>query len=290
MKNLSLTFCLVIATLFGSVGGGFASDLPDCPTDQSKRFHNCFGTYTFASGGKYVGEWKDGKQHGQGIKTWMSGSKYAGEFKNGKRDGHGTYTYGSGDIYIGDFKDDKRNGKGSFTSVDGRKYVGEWKGGKTSGKGTTTFVSGNIYTGEGKDGKMLGKGTFTWTDGDKYVGEFKDNKLHGQGIYYYRNGKIKEGVWKNDNFQYAQKTPYSRKLSLLSTAFNNLPIEQRKQLQTNLKNLGLYTSSVDSLYGKGTAAALTKYNKKYLSGFDLNKSENVDKLFRSVFALTKVLK
>ena len=30
MKNLSLTFCLVIAALFGSVGSVFASDLSDC--------------------------------------------------------------------------------------------------------------------------------------------------------------------------------------------------------------------------------------------------------------------
>jgi len=42
------------------------SVLPDyCPADQSLHFHNCFGTYTFSDGQKYVGEWKDGKLHGQ---------------------------------------------------------------------------------------------------------------------------------------------------------------------------------------------------------------------------------
>ena len=34
-----------------------ASDLPDCPSDLSVRWHNCFGTYTNSKGDKYVGEW-----------------------------------------------------------------------------------------------------------------------------------------------------------------------------------------------------------------------------------------
>ena len=44
-----------------------ASDLPDCPQDQSQRYHNCYGTYRYEKGDKYVGEFRDGKAHGQGI-------------------------------------------------------------------------------------------------------------------------------------------------------------------------------------------------------------------------------
>ena len=131
-------------------------------------------------------------------------------------------------------------------------------------------------------------GTHTWDDGDKYVGEFKDNKYNGQGIYYFRDGEIKEGVWKNDNFQYAQKTPYSKKTatpSILRIAFRKLSKEQRKLLQSNLKDLGFYKSSIDGLYGKGTAGALTAYNKQSLNGADLKKSENAKKLINSVLAL-----
>ena len=43
--------------------------LPPCPEDQNQRYHNCYGTYTFADGGKYVGEWKNGKRHVQGTNT-----------------------------------------------------------------------------------------------------------------------------------------------------------------------------------------------------------------------------
>ena len=34
---------------------------------------------------EYVGEYKDGKKHGQGTYTWSDGEKYVGEFKDGKR-------------------------------------------------------------------------------------------------------------------------------------------------------------------------------------------------------------
>ena len=73
--------------------------------------------------------------------------------------------------------------------------------------------------------------------------------------------------------------------SQLKTAFKKLSKENRKQLQSNLKDLGFYKSSIDGLYGKGTAGALTAYNKQNLNGADLKKSENVEKLFNVVLGL-----
>ena len=50
MKNLSLTFCLAIAALFGSVGSVFSSELPNCPGSPvhvlskiHEKWHNCEG-------------------------------------------------------------------------------------------------------------------------------------------------------------------------------------------------------------------------------------------------------
>ena len=34
-----------------------------------------------------MGEWKDGKRHGQGNMTYHDGSKFVGKWKNGKRHG-----------------------------------------------------------------------------------------------------------------------------------------------------------------------------------------------------------
>ena len=40
-----------------------------------------------------------------------------------------------------------------------------------------------------------------------YVGEWKDSKIHGQGTLTDPDGSVKEGVWKNGEFQYARKDP-----------------------------------------------------------------------------------
>ena len=54
---------------------------------------------------KYVGEFKNGKQHGQGIFTTPSGNKYVGEFKDGKQHGKGKLTSRFEKEYIGEFKE-----------------------------------------------------------------------------------------------------------------------------------------------------------------------------------------
>lgn len=70
---------------------------------------------------------------------------------------------------------------------------------------------------------------------------------------------MQDGIWKRSRFQFASKPP---QISLLRTTFKKLSKENRKQVQSNLKELGLYKSSIDGLYGKGTAGALTAYNKQ----------------------------
>jgi len=73
----------------------------------------------------YMGEWKDGKKHGQGTITYGKG-KWEGE------------------KYVGKFKDGKNNGQGTYTWSDGRKYEGEWKDGKRW-NGTTYEIDGTIF-------------------------------------------------------------------------------------------------------------------------------------------------
>ena len=54
--------------------------------------------------GSYVGERKDGKEHGQGTKTFKDGGKYEGEWKNGKYHGQGKLTSSDGKYFVGEFK------------------------------------------------------------------------------------------------------------------------------------------------------------------------------------------
>ena len=63
------------------------------------------GTYTFANGDKYVGEWKDDMINGQGTFTWADGNKYVGEWKDDMRNGQGTLTYANGTIQKGQWID-----------------------------------------------------------------------------------------------------------------------------------------------------------------------------------------
>ena len=76
MRKLTATFCLTVTMLLGSVGVR-GSDLPVCERSPKEvrsdadlpGWDNCQGTITLASGGKYVGEWRNGKLHGQGTST-----------------------------------------------------------------------------------------------------------------------------------------------------------------------------------------------------------------------------
>ena len=52
------------------------------------------------------------------------------------------------------------------------------------------------------------------------------------------------------------------KPSELRTGFINKSETNRRHIQQTLSSLGYYESSVDGLYGRGTAAALRSYNKE----------------------------
>ena len=120
------------------------SHLPRCPSITHVLWSNCQGTLTQPDGGKYVGEFKDGKANGQGTYTYADGNMlYVGEFKDGKQNGQGTLTRPDGAKHVGEFKDNQFNGQGTLTYPDSSaKYVGEFKDDKRNGQGTLYPVAG----------------------------------------------------------------------------------------------------------------------------------------------------
>ena len=149
------------------VGNVYA--LPPCPS--SAYLDNCYGTRTYSNGGKYVGEFKDNKFHGQGAYTWADGTKYVGDYKDNKKHGQGAITTAKGDKYVGEFKDGKMHGEGTYTFADGKKYVGEWKDGSLHGQGTLTYhVDGNAWVGV--------------TNGSFLAGEFINNRPLNGGFFH----------------------------------------------------------------------------------------------------------
>ena len=75
--------------------------------------------FTSPRGGKYEGEFKDGKRHGQGKLTYPDGRKFVGEWKDGEPIGQGTFTWSNGDKYVGEFKDGKKHGQGTYIKPEG---------------------------------------------------------------------------------------------------------------------------------------------------------------------------
>jgi hypothetical protein len=159
MERLLTILCIPAVLLLGSTEGW---SLPACEGDSlhTSAWTNCFGTYTFPDGEKYVGEWKDDKYHGQGTYTYVDGREYVGGYKDGKLHGQGTYAHPDGDKYVGEWEDDTMHGQGVYyylaeNQFKGDKYVGGYKDGKKHGQGTYTFTDGTKYAGEWKDGKQV---------------------------------------------------------------------------------------------------------------------------------------
>ena len=100
MKKILLILCLITACISYA-----QSNLPPCDSNYSGT---CFGTYTFTDGGKYVGQFKDGKRNGQGTNTFANRNKYVGQFKDDNHDGFGTLYNANGSIWLqGLWRDDK---------------------------------------------------------------------------------------------------------------------------------------------------------------------------------------
>ncbi|MEM1118943.1 MAG: caspase family protein [Bacteroidota bacterium] len=173
---------------------------------------NGMGTYTYPSGAKYIGDFKNGKMNGWGMCTYSNGSIYKGEWKNG-------YPHGKGKKLLANKKEwsgrwvqgravDKRghtvdveqllNGKKteqlaakttpdegciSGNCVDGygiyvyknksARYKGYFKGEQAHGKGTIRYANGDVYTGDWVNGYFEGKGILTLNDGKKISGYWK---------------------------------------------------------------------------------------------------------------------
>ena len=85
MKQLTT---LISAFLFLIVGVSHVWALPNCVGPwNALTWDNCVGTYVWTSGeskgDKYIGEHKIGLAHGQGTYTFANGGKLVGEWKDG---------------------------------------------------------------------------------------------------------------------------------------------------------------------------------------------------------------
>ena len=82
------------------------SNLPSCKGSYNHNtWTNCFGTYNYTNGNKYVGEFDDYGFEKQGTMYFANGDKYAGEWGDyGKKSGQGTMYFADGKIKEGIWK------------------------------------------------------------------------------------------------------------------------------------------------------------------------------------------
>ena len=117
-----------------------ASDLPICLGGNETKNSSCFGEQTFPNGDKYIGDFKDGKLHGQGTYLHVADSEWTKEKVHAEFPGIAFIFYQAkkGDRYVGEFKGGDRNGKGIYYGSDGTiKDSGIWEGRRR----VTTFMT-----------------------------------------------------------------------------------------------------------------------------------------------------
>ncbi|XP_048350155.1 radial spoke head 10 homolog B-like [Sphaerodactylus townsendi] len=145
------------------------------------------GTYTWADGVKYEGNFVKNVQMHQGRYTWPDGSVYDGQVKSGIRHGFGTYTCGTHPIsYSGQWFEGKRHGKGIlYYNKEGSSwYEGQFVNNVKSGWGLRCYKSGNVYKGDWERDMRHGHGTMSWlTTDQEYTGQWVNGLQHGQGIH-----------------------------------------------------------------------------------------------------------
>jgi len=157
------------------------------------------GTMIYSTGHKYVGEFEEGKRHGQGIIYMPGGRTVEGQFRQNAPI-KGTYTYPNGQVYTGTWEFYERNGQGTLKYSDGRTYEGEFKSGLRNGKGIMTWPDGRRYEGWFVRGKRTGEGIMTYPDGRVYKGNFLNGERSGRGVMTFPNGERLEGQFADGKY------------------------------------------------------------------------------------------
>ena len=179
----------------GTIQPQIANDLLNYPQAFPLSFKyvlsdvdNPQGTYTTASGDKFIGKFMDnasicnefdpGKFIGE-VEFRTASGKYIGHYKEGRVMGRGKFIHDNGDVYEGEFYDGVLNTNleyyVSITFPGGERYEGDIVGGKFNGKGKLTMPNGDYYEGAFINNKFTGTGTVrATTSKGVYEGEVID--------------------------------------------------------------------------------------------------------------------
>lgn len=206
--------------------GGYEHGV-EFPDPNGKR--NGRGARHWVSGDRYDGEWKDDMMHGEGIITKASGGRFLGTFREGKKVNKGTETWGNKVnvpfvcpmgyrhegrgfcTYEGSWWENHFHGEGVFTCMDNRSYTGQWRRGRRHGWGTMIMcpltqrgdprrmdIGGMgglyrpvVYRGQWDDGTRQGKGTIEYANGTKVSGDLVNGVHVGHATWMFPSGHVR---------------------------------------------------------------------------------------------------
>ncbi len=191
---------------------GYASGLtaqtnPKC---LSGDCYNGFGTYVWANGNSYTGNWSNGRMAGKGTFCNRKGIVTKGSWSGDellKVDTSYNFIQLAG-MFTGTLKENKKSGTGKYYLSDGSIIEGKWENNQIAGNAKITSLNGNIYEGEIKDSVASGKGKTTYINGATYEGAYENGMPNGKGKYFRMIEEFKlaykrefyEGNWK-DGFE-----------------------------------------------------------------------------------------
>jgi hypothetical protein len=147
------------------------------------------------TGYQYEGEFKDGREHGQGSTRHANGDRYEGQFVNGIPDGIGVCHYRSGDRYEGSYKAGQRSGKGTYYSLNGDRFVGEYLE-VDKDKGMEQFTISMVISSKENITMDSPTGPGVKTSKDwRFEGEYQEGQPIGHCVISFPDGTRLEGPY-----------------------------------------------------------------------------------------------
>lgn len=160
-------------------------------------------------GNQYIGNYKEGREHGKGYKIYSDGSWYKGEYQDGKQYGFAEVET-QAETRSGDLVDGQLEGLGMIDTANGDKIVGNFKNGELHGFGRSQ-TSSYFYMGDYEFGQENGVGLFIKPQSrEQYIGDFKNGKMSGAGFLMIRDTIYQGGFLNNEHngpgiYKYKQK-------------------------------------------------------------------------------------
>ena len=133
-------------------------------------------------------------------------------------------------------------------------------------------------------GQISGLGKFQMLSGDVYLGGNKNGIYHGTGLSIWKTGqtrfdtKYHEGP--SDGLP--SNSTVHTVFPSLKKQFSEMAVSKREKIQSKLMREGLYASSIDGKWGRGTLTALVEFSLKNLATVDLRSASMSKKLLDAV--------